>query len=225
MMLHQIKGVLNAEQLVVARDLLAHATFVDGKLSAGELARRVKNNQEADPASLPIDQVNNLVMGALVTHPDYAATTMPRQIAAPYYVRYQPGMGYGAHVDDAVMGPSGQQYRSDISITVFLSPASDYDGGELVIDTAFGQQQVKLPAGDAIVYPSSSLHHVADVTRGERLVAVTWLQSLIRDPAQRQVLYELGVVRDELLASQHNEEQARRLSAVYSNVFRMWADM
>jgi PKHD-type hydroxylase len=134
-------------------------------------------------------------------------------------------MGYGAHVDDAVMGPSGQQYRSDISITVFLSPASDYDGGELVIDTAFGQQQVKLPAGDAIVYPSSSLHHVADVTRGERLVAVTWLQSLIRDPAQRQVLYELGVVRDELLASQHNEEQARRLSAVYSNVFRMWADM
>lgn len=222
-MLHTIKGVLNAEQLQVARDLLARGRFHDGRLSAGDMARAVKNNEEVEPSSLPLDQLNNLVMGALVRNPEYAAVALPGRVAAPFYARYQPGMTYGDHVDDPVMGPPNARYRSDVSITIFLSSRDSYDGGELVIRTSFGEQQVKLDAGDAVLYPSSSLHHVAEVTRGERLVAVTWVQSLVRDPAQRELLFELASVRDALIDS--DPEDARRISNVHANLVRMWSEL
>ncbi len=135
------------------------------------LAKRVKHNQEVDRHAHELEQLNNLVMGKLVQHPVYRSAALPLRVAAPYYARYTPGMRYGDHVDDPVMGADGTLYRSDVSITVFISDPAEYDGGELEVNTAFGEQQVKLPAGDAVMYPSSSLHRVAEVTRGERLVA------------------------------------------------------
>ena len=224
-MLIRIPSVLDRSELDNVRRLLANAAFVDGKFSAGLAAKRVKNNQEVDRGARELEQLNNLLMGKLVQHPLYRSAALPLRIAAPYYARYTSGMQYGEHVDDPVMGADGQLYRSDLAITVFLSDPSTYDGGELAVNTAFGEQLVKLPAGDAVMYPSSSLHRVAEVTRGERLVAVTWLQSLVRDPARRELLHELNHVRERLLASAPESEDARLINKTYVNLVRMWGDV
>jgi PKHD-type hydroxylase len=224
-MLLRIPSVLNREELEVARRMLADAPFVDGKLSAGQAARRVKQNLEVDRHATVLEQLNNLVMGKLVQHPLYRSAALPLKVAAPYYARYTPGMHYGDHVDDPVMGVDGQLYRSDVAITVFLNDPSSYDGGELVMNTPFGEQLVKLPAGDAVMYPSSSLHRVCEVTRGERLVAVTWLQSLVRDPARRELLHELNTVRERLLAADAESEDAKLVNKTYVNLVRMWGDV
>jgi PKHD-type hydroxylase len=205
--------------------MLAGAPFVDGKLSAGQVAKRVKHNQEVDRRARELEQLNNLVMGKLVQHPVYRSGALPLRVAAPYYARYTPGMQYGDHVDDPIMGADGTLYRSDVSITVFVNDPADYDGGELVMQTPFGEQRVKLPAGDAVMYPSSSLHRVAEVTRGERLVAVTWLQSLVRDPARRELLHELNAVRERMLASAAESEDAKLINKTYVNLVRMWGDI
>jgi len=173
----------------------------------------------------PRFETASLVMGSLVRHADYRAGALPLRVAAPFYARYQPGMHYGDHVDDPVMGMGGALYRTDVSITIFLSDPEDYDGGELVVRSSFGDQRVKLPAGDAVMYPSSSLHHVAEVTRGERMVAVTWVQSLVRDPAQRELLYELNRVREKLLADSAESEEAVMVNRAYVNLVRMWGDV
>ncbi|KPK70620.1 MAG: nuclease PIN [Acidithiobacillales bacterium SM23_46] len=224
-MLLPLKNVLTRDQLLGAREILSRAAFRDGKLSAGMVASRVKHNLEANRESKEISQVDNLVMGSLVRHPDYRAGALPLKVAAPFYARYQPGMRYGDHVDDPVMGADGALYRTDVSITIFLNEPDEYDGGELVVRGNFGDQRVKMPAGDAVMYPSSSLHHVAEVTRGERLVAVTWVQSLIRDPAQRELLYELNRVREKMLADSSETEEAVIVNRAYVNLVRMWGDV
>ena len=224
-MLLRIHSVLDRNELELVRRMLANAAFVDGKLSAGQAAKRVKNNQEVDRHAREIEQLNNLVMGKLVQHPVYRSGALPLRVAAPYYARYTSGMQYGDHVDDPVMGTDGTLYRSDVSITVFISDPAGYEGGELVINTPFGEQQVKLPAGDAVMYASSSLHRVAEVTRGERLVAVTWLQSLVRDPARRELLHELNSVRERMLANTPETEDATLINKTYVNLVRMWGDL
>jgi len=221
----RIPSVLSRSEVDTVQQLLATAPFIDGKLSAGQAARRVKRNLEVDRQAAVLDQLNNLVMGKLVQHPVYRSGALPLRVAAPYYARYTPGMQYGDHVDDPVMGADGQLYRSDISITVFLNEPSAYDGGELVVNTPFGEQLVKLPPGDAVMYPSSSLHRVAEVTRGERLVAVTWLQSLVRDPSRRELLHELNTVRERLLAADAESEDAKLVNKSYVNLVRMWGDL
>lgn len=225
-MLQRIPSVLDKQELAAVRQLLAKAPFVDGRLSAGLAAKQVKHNQEVDRASWgDLEPLNNLVMGKLVQHPTYRSAALALRVAAPYYARYTPGMQYGNHVDDPIMGQDGQLYRSDASVTIFLNDPTDYDGGELVIQSSFGEQTVKLSAGDAILYPSSSLHRVNAVTRGERLVAVTWLQSLVRDPAQRELLHELNAVRERLLAAQADSEDAQLINKTYVNLVRMWGDL
>ena len=134
-------------------------------------------------------------------------------------------MHYGNHVDDPVMGPPNQRYRSDISITIFLNEPDAYDGGELVISTAFGENKVKLGAGDAVLYPSSSTHRVAEVTQGERLVAVTWLQSTVRDPARREILFNLAQAREKLIETSPGSSELELLSNSYCNLVRMWSDI
>jgi len=224
-MLLVISAVLDADKLARVRSLLDQGNFVDGRLSAGKTARRVKHNEELEPASRYMEQLNNLVMGSLVQHPLYQAGAMPYRVATPYYARYTRGMAYGDHVDDPVMGPPGGQYRSDVSTTVFLNGPDDYQGGELVIQTSYGQQALKLPAGDAVIYPSSSLHHINEVTAGERLVAVTWTQSMLRDPQQRELLFQLYQAREELLDTQPDSEVATRVDHAYVNLARMWSDL
>lgn len=224
-MLLIVDKVLDADRLAEVSHLLAEGRFVDGRLSAGTAARRVKLNQELRDDDARLERLNRIVMGALLQHPGFRNGAFPLRVAAPFYARYQPGMRYGDHVDDPVMGPPGAQYRSDVSTTVFLNSPADYDGGDLVIRTEFGDRTVKLPAGDAVVYPSSSLHHVAEVTRGERLVAVTWTQSMIRDPGRRALLHELNLARESLLAQAPDAPAARQVDHSYVNLFRMWAEL
>lgn len=224
-MMLQLNRVLKPEQLENVRRTLARAEFVDGKLSAGKAARTVKNNEELKANTQLMGMLNNEVMGSLVQHPDYQAGALPLRIASPFYARYTPGMHYGDHVDDPVMGTDGQPYRADISITVFLNEPEAYQGGELVISSSFGQNKVKLSAGDAVMYPSSSLHHVAEVTEGERLVAVTWVQSLVRDPAQRDLLYTLYQAKEKLRQTAPDDKTTGQVNAAYVNLVRMWGDV
>ncbi len=224
MLLH-LKNVLTPDQLQGAREMLARVKFVDGKASAGLAATRVKHNQEADRQAAEIQTLDSLVMGSLVRHPAYRAGALALKVATPFYARYVPGMRYGDHVDDPIMGTDEGLYRTDIAITIFLNDPANYDGGELVINTAFGEQKVKLPAGDGVMYPASNLHRVAEVTRGERLVAVTWVQSLLRDPAKRELLYELNQVRERLLKETPDSPDTARINTVYVNLFRMWSEL
>jgi len=224
-MLVTIPDVLNEEDISVILDLMASANFREGSSSAGDEAKRVKNNHELFISELETQRLNNLVMGKLVKNPSYIATAFAAKIAAPYYAKYSKGMHYGNHVDDPVMGPPNQRYRSDISITIFLSDPDTYEGGQLVISTAFGEQEIKLNAGDAVLYPSSSTHRVAEVTKGERLVAVTWLQSTVRDPAKREILYKLSQARETMIKTSPGSTELEQLSYGYVNLLRMWSDI
>ena len=224
-MLVEVSAVLNGDELELIRKVLAKARFVDGKLSAGAVAQRVKNNQELDGSSAQIDYLNNLVMGNLVRHPVYRGAALALRVAAPYYARYGTGMEYGEHLDDPIMSANGEVYRSDIAITVFLNECAAYDGGELAIRSVYGTQEIKLAAGDAILYPASSLHRVKPVTRGERLVAVTWVQSLVREPARRELLYDLYRAREKLLQSSPDAAATTQVSTAYINLVRMWSEL
>ena len=222
-MLLAIKNVLNDNQLNVINTLLKNADFVDGKLSAGKEAQEVKNNQELSQQSPLHDQLNQMVMTSLLQNKEYQEFAFPLKVATPFYARYTKGMTYGFHVDDPVMGPMHNRYRSDISTTVFLN--DDYEGGELAIKTTFGEQRIKCNAGDAIVYPSTSWHQVDEVTRGERLVAVIWAQSMIKDPQKRELVYELGQARNILIDEHPKSEETTHVSNVYSNLVRRWSDL
>jgi PKHD-type hydroxylase len=223
-MLTRLINVLDPDRLGDARKLVTGGRFVNGALSAGMAAQRVKNNQELVVDERLMRQLNNLVMGSLVRHPVYRSAALPLKVATPYYARYSAGMSYGNHVDDPIMG-EGDLYRSDISVTIFLSDPDDYDGGELVIQTPFGEQFVKLPAGDAVIYPSSSVHRVAEVTRGERVVAVSWIQSMVRDPDKRALLHELNQAREKLLHDNPEAEETSRVNHAYINLVRMWSEI
>ena len=225
-MLLVIPDILSQTKLNEIQTILAQATFVDGRLSAGGHAIRVKHNQELPPQAEQQQRLNQLVMNTLVQHPLFQQAALPHRIASPFYARYTQGQAYGDHIDDPVMGPTpAQRYRSDISCTVFLNSPDDYDGGELLIRATFGEQTIKLPAGHAVIYPSSSLHQVSEVTRGERLVAVTWIQSLVRDAARRELLYELSQARDSLMQSQPDATVTNQVDHSYVNLVRMWTEI
>jgi PKHD-type hydroxylase len=223
-MLTQIHGVLDQQQLQIVQKLVSQGRFADGSTSAGKAARGVKHNEELSLESAQFSELNNLVMGSLVKHPTYRSAAMPLKVATPYYAHYTAGMSYGDHVDDPIMG-QGDVYRSDVSVTIFLNSPDEYKGGELVIQTSFGEQQVKLAAGDAIIYPSSSRHRVAEVTEGERLVAVSWIQSLVRDPDKRALLHELNLARETLLNEKPDADETRQVNQSYINLVRMWSEI
>ncbi|MFI0399857.1 MAG: Fe2+-dependent dioxygenase [Thiolinea sp.] len=224
-MLLVIPQVLDAERVQELQGLLRHADFIDGKLSAGKEAQQVKQNQELSANSPQRRRLDALVMSALVQHPQYQAAVLPLRVATAFYVRYQVGMGYGFHIDDPVMGPMSGRYRSDISTTVFLNEPEAYEGGELVIRSSFGEQRIKAAAGSAVIYPSSTWHQVTPVTQGERLVAVTWAQSLVKSAEQRELLYQLAQAREGLLAKAPNSAELAQLSTAYSNLVRMWSEV
>jgi len=223
-MLLKINTLLPLERLQTVTSILKEAPFVNGALSAGSAAKRVKNNEEVAMNAAQMNQLNNIVMASLVANPQYKSAALPHRIAAPFYARYTENMEYGDHVDDPVMG-AADRYRSDVSITVFLSSPDDYDGGELVIKTSFGEQLVKLNAGDAVLYPSSSLHHVNPVTRGERLVAVTWVQSMVRSAEQRELLHQMNTARESLLQTAPQSAETKAIDICYANLLRMWAEL
>ena len=217
-MLLLIKNVLDSQRLKEVQELLATGEFVDGRFSAGMEAAKVKYNQELSPNSPLHRRLNAMVMSPLVQHPQYQAAVLPLRVATAFYARYQPGMTYGFHVDDPVMGPMSGRYRTDVSTTVFLN--DDYEGGEIVIRTAYGEQKIRGAAGDAVIYDSGSWHQVAEVTRGERLVAVTWAQSLVKDPMQRELLYQLAQAREGVINKLPQSEEEGNISKRQINLLR-----
>jgi len=224
-MLLAIDNVLNPEQLKNVRTLLESADYVDGRLSAGKTARKVKKNHELAADSKLHNQLNNIVMNSLYNHPLYQAAVLPHRLATPFYARYEPGETYGQHVDDPIMGPMQGRYRTDVSTTVFINEPDDYEGGEIVIQAQTGEQHFKLAAGSAITYPSGSLHHVAEVTKGTRLVAVTWAQSLVRDAEKRELLFNLHKTREALQEKYPDDKEVVKIDHTYINLMRMWAEI
>ncbi|MDH5648077.1 MAG: Fe2+-dependent dioxygenase [Gammaproteobacteria bacterium] len=224
-MLLTIADILDEKKLANIRKILESAKFVDGKLSAGSFARRLKNNQEMEQQSQQAQYLDQLVVGSLAENAIFRNAALPLKVSQPFFARYNDGMSYGDHIDDPIMGTGGERYRTDVSVTVFLSEPSEYDGGELVINTTFGQQQIKLPAGHAVMYPSSSLHHVAKVTRGNRLVSVLWIQSMVREPAKREILFELNQARESLMKRHPDNPETAQVDHTYVNLVRLWSEV
>lgn len=221
-MLVEIPALLDDRQIEAVCSVLRRGEFVDGRLSAGDRAAASKNNQELAPTADSFEALNNVVMTQLVQHPVYLQAALPSKICAPIYARYTAGMEYGAHIDDPVMGPPGARYRSDIAITVFLNAPGEYQGGELSIETSAGSREIKLPAGHAVLYPAGSYHAVKPVSAGERLVALAWVQSLVRRADQREILVRLSRAREAL--EEKDTEALQCIDLCYANLFRMWAE-
>ena len=224
-MLLEIPALLNAAQLSKIDEILESARFVDGRLTAGMAAGRVKNNEEMQQEPKRMQVLIRIIMSSLGHNARFRSAVLPHRVADPIFARYRPGMTYGDHVDDPVMGSQGPRFRTDVSMTIFLRDPDTYQGGELIIRTPFGPREVKLAAGHAVIYPSASVHRVAEVTEGERLVALTWIQSYVRDPAKRELLYELDLAREHLLRHAPEEMHTSHVDRSYANLLRMWAEL
>lgn len=218
-----LQEVLAAEDLVRVRTELSELAWVSGKRTAGAAARGVKENLQADGAEPRVKELERFVGEALRHHPLFDIVARPARLSRLLFSRYEPGMTYGAHTDDALMGKGEDKLRTDLAFTIFLADSSSYDGGELVVESALGEQGVKLEAGDAILYPAGSIHHVAPVTSGVRVAAVGWVQSFIPDITQRETLFDLSVTRGRLAEAGIAREEILRLDKSISNLLRMWA--
>jgi PKHD-type hydroxylase len=224
MLLH-IPDVLSPEQVAQIRVALDAADWTDGRETVGTQGAAVKRNRQLPDTSPLRRELGQIVLSALAKHPLYHAATLPVRTLPPRFNRYEGGGHYGFHVDGAVMAlADATQLRSDISCTLFLSEPDDYDGGELIVSDTYGEHEVKLPAGDLIVYPASSVHRVQDVTRGTRLAAFFWVQSLVRDDGQRRLLFELDTTIQALTRSGADAAALLQLSGVYHNLLRRWAE-
>lgn len=219
-----IADALSLEEVKKLRAEAALLPFVPGLETAGGRARRVKNNEQVSQKAEERKALHEIVVAALLRNKEFHRAALPKRVRPPLISRYRQGMAYGKHVDNALMGPKTARERSDVSITVFISDIDEYDGGELIIHGAFGMQEVKLPSGSVVVYPSSSLHEVAEVTRGERLVAVTWAQSYVRDERQREILAHLAQVKDKLNDTMPDAIETDLAHHTYTNLLRMWAE-
>jgi len=224
-LLTKISNVLSNEELTQIHKLLDGAVWKSGAQSAGSSAASQKANLELDQNTDNWQQINQLVVGRLYQHPDFQSAVLPHRVSAAFVSKYTEGMEYKAHTDDPIMGSVHSRYRSDVAVTVFLNDDSTYDGGELVIHTQFGPISTKLPAGSAVVYPASSLHEVSTITRGARLACVLWAQSMVRDPQQREILFDLDTARQALKLSTPKAEVTSRVDQAYLNLVRMWSEV
>ena len=221
-MIVSIPDLLNPEELAHIQHSLAQAKFVDGKLTAGWHAKLVKDNQQLAQSTISKAH-KQIVTTALKRNQLFQAIARPRVIHSVLFSRYTQGMAYGRHIDNALMG-GDQFFRSDLSFTVFLNHPTDYTGGELVMETADSETSYKLQAGSAIVYPSTTLHRVEAVTQGERLVAVGWVQSLIRNGEKREILFDLETVKRSLFAQEGKTNEFDLVTKSIANLMRQWAE-
>lgn len=220
-----ISDILNNQQLTRARAALDSGQFEDGRKTAGWHARLVKNNEQMAMSGETASALRAEVEQALTSHPLFQMAVRPAKMTPLLFSRYRDGMTYGNHVDDPVMGRGEGRLRTDISFTLFLDDPDSYDGGELVTDTTAGEQSYKLPAGAAVIYPSSTLHRVQPVTRGQRRVAIGWVQSTIRDPAQREVLFDIDTARRQLFEREGKTAEFDLLTKSLANLQRFWAEI
>jgi PKHD-type hydroxylase len=231
-----IADVLSADEVKALATQLADATFEDGKLTAGWHAKLVKNNLQLSKDSAGIAaSIQSFVLSALKRHSLFQMAARPKIVRPPILSRYEPGMAYGTHVDNAVMLVSAgyesegsaladvpSHMRADISLTLFLSDSDTYSGGELVIESTQGEQSFKLPAGAMVLYPSSTLHRVEPVTQGQRLAAVSWVQSMVKDDARREILFDLDTARQLIFEKYGKTSEFDLIAKSQSNLLRSW---
>jgi PKHD-type hydroxylase len=214
-----IGNVLSADDLAIVRAALDEARFIDGRATAGFAARLVKNNRQA-ANDRKLDTVRKLVAERILGNEVFRLAVRPKALTPLLFSRYEAGMDYGSHVDDALM----DGLRTDVSFTLFLSEPASYDGGELVIESASGEDAIKLEAGSLVAYPSTALHRVAPVTRGQRLAAVGWARSFVRDGARREMLFDLDTARRTMFVQHGKSAEYDLVSKSLANLLRMWAE-
>ncbi|WP_304306861.1 Fe2+-dependent dioxygenase [Pseudacidovorax intermedius] len=226
MMVH-VPEVLSPEQVRQLRAALDAAEWIDGRDSAGPQGARVKNNRQLSEQSPVAQELGGVIREALARHPQFFSAALPLRVVPPMFNRYEGGETYGLHVDGSVrtLPGGGGQLRTDLSCTLFLCDPQDYDGGELEVVDTYGTHEVKLPAGDLVLYPSSSLHRVQPVTRGARVCSFFWLQSMVRDDARRGLLFELDQNIQSLRARLGETDETVALTGTYHNLLRMWAEV
>jgi PKHD-type hydroxylase len=213
-----IANVLSAEEVGIVRAALKRARFVDGRATAGFAARLVKNNRQAAGSDRSLETIRKLVTARILDNELFRLAARPKALSTLLFSRYETSMHYGSHVDDALI----DGMRSDVSFTLFLSDPDSYDGGELVIESAAGEEIYKLAPGSLIAYPSTTLHRVADVTRGSRLAAVGWARSFIRNAAERELLFDLDTARRQLFARAGKSAEFDLIAKSFANLMRMW---
>jgi PKHD-type hydroxylase len=224
-MLLNIPGILSPSELESVRNELTRTTFGDGASLTAGASPNVKRNLQVPADSPAARKCSLIVLEALRRHRIFYSAALPLRVQGPLFNRYDPGMSYEAHVDNPIMGaPVTAAVRSDIAATLFLAAPEDYDGGELTVQDSYGVHSVKLPAGSVVVYPASSTHNVAPVTRGSRLVAVLWVQSLVRDESRRRALFELDLTIGALQKKLPGASELAALTGLYHNLLRMWAE-
>lgn len=227
-MMLQVPQVLSKDEVAQVRSQIDAGEWVDGNLTSGPQARLAKVNRQLLPRAPQAAAAGEIILRALRANPLFVSAALPRIIMSPLFNRYGEGQGFGDHVDNAVRADplTAQTLRTDLSATLFLSEPDAYDGGELTVEDTFGVQGVKLAAGDLILYPASSIHRVTPVTRGERTAAFFWIQSLVRDDAQRSLLLNLDVQVQKLTARLGGDaEEVIALTGAYHNLLRMWAEV
>lgn len=223
-MIFSIPSVLTTEELNFIAERIDDADFIDGKTTAGWHARLVKHNTQLKTQTTYTKDLKELVKTALWRNPLFQMAAQPKAVHSLLFSRYEVGMSYGTHVDNALMG-NQEKLRSDISLTLFLNNPANYEGGELVIESIEGERTFKLEAGEAVVYPSSTLHRVEPVTKGVRLVSVGWVQSFIRDPMKREILFDLDTARRSMFQKSGKTIEFDLISKTHANLLRQWADV
>lgn len=226
-MLLQIPNVLTKEQVRDIRTLVDAAEWVDGRVTAGHQSARAKDNEQVPENHPAARRAGEAIVASLARSPLFRSAALPLHVFPPLFNRYTGGQSFGSHVDNAIRQVPGtaHQLRTDLSATLFLSEPGEYDGGELVIEDTFGVQSVRLEAGNMILYPASSLHHVRPVTRGARVSSFFWIQSMVRDDSARTLLFDLDLSIQRLGADHPEHASVLQLTGVYHNLLRRWANV
>ena len=226
-MLLPVAEVLTSQQVAESLRVLEQADWVDGRVTAGHQSARAKHNRQLPEDSAASRRLGEMILGALQGHSLFVSAALPLRVFPPLFNRYEGGEAFGTHVDNAIRQVPGTPHRlrTDLSATLFLSAPDSYDGGELVVEDTYGVHGVKLPAGHLILYPATSLHHVKPVTRGVRLAAFFWIQSMVRDDGQRTLLFDLDTAIQGLSHEHADHPSAVQLVGIYHNLLRRWAEL
>jgi PKHD-type hydroxylase len=226
-MIVQVANILKPEQIARCREVMQRATWIDGRVTAGHQSATVKNNRQLPENSPEARELGDLIVAALERSPLFITAALPLRVFPPLFNRYDGGESFGAHLDNSIRQIPGTPYRirTDISATLFLSAPEEYDGGELVIDDVYGAHAVKLNAGDLVVYPASSLHHVNPVTRGVRLASFFWVQSMVRDVGNRTLLFDLDMAINKVNQALPSHGAVIELTNCYHNLLRRFAEV
>jgi len=226
-MLQQIPDVLTPDQVAQARRVLDAAPWADGRVTAGHQSSRTKQNLQLPEDSREAQELGQLILGALQRSPLFMSAALPLKVYPPMFNRYGGGHSFGSHVDNAIRQVPGTPHRvrTDLSATLFFADPADYDGGELIVEDTYGTHSVKLPAGHMVLYPSTSLHRVTPITRGERVASFFWIQSLIRDDGRRALLFDMDTAIQRLVRDVPDHPSSVQLTGVYHNLLRQWAEL